>query len=236
MEKFRTATILLGLSLLGSSNSIALPILFDNEGVIRTAIVSDIAGGQFIFDSFILEDRAKVGGLQWTGAYFRGNSPQSDDFSVRFYENTLDIVGRDIPGTLLREFEVGEANRKDTGQLVGGSQRLNVYSYWIGFDKKFLVDESTKYWVSIVNDTTLDRNDVWGWGGNVPPTEARNADGFASSSIRFPLLRPNHGDTNFQILAAPEPHTVSLIAVGLFLMLSLLERRRVWRIPTRTCF
>ena len=113
-------------------------------------------------------ETAQINSIDWLGAYFGSEAPESDNFVVEIFENEVrQALGgyfyRQPAGEAVARFNIGDdANRVDTGEIYNdaffdyeGLDR-NVYSYSANIDFEFLGGET--YWVSIyaVRDAPTD--------------------------------------------------------------------------------
>jgi hypothetical protein len=182
--------------------------IFDN-GVpdLSIATLSDFEDGQQVADNFqLLPNASTITDVHWWGAYFNGNTPtEPDDFTIRVF---VDAGG--VPAVNpLAERAVGNVARTATGDTVGS----DVYEYSTTLDP-IALDPNTIYWLSIVNDTTADTDDLWYWPvkSSIGDGATRNAEGeawtgpvpFPNPELAFSLTGP----------IVPEPSSLLLAACG----------------------
>jgi len=123
----------------------------------------------------------------------------------------------------LAEIAAGDVGRTATGQKVGS----DVYEYTAAF-APVVLNPITTYWLSIVNDTTADRDDLWYWPvkSSIGNGATRNADGAAwAGSDPFPEPELPFSFTGPLV---PEPTSIALVAVAMG-ALAVAARRRNWR-------
>ena len=107
---------------------------------------------------------------------------------------------------------VGEADRTATGSTVG---IFDEYAYWAAIDPIEL-NPNTTYWISIVNDTSADTDDVWFWFFSDQQTgirfQSRDVDTTTWSGTSF------NNDLAFQLtndIIVTEPSSMALFVLGL---------------------
>ena len=173
-----------------------------------TGGTSDSASSQIGADDFTFATAETILSVSWMGFYCCDGSPQpTDAFTLNFY---ADNAGS--PGTLLEAFNVGDAvNRTITGSSDSVSGEP-FFSYVADLGGDFAASAGTTYWLSIVNDTGTDLNDVWAWGltlGGNGQFAVQGAWAPAPVTLTFAL------DDATSASAVPEPATLSLLGVGL---------------------
>jgi hypothetical protein len=175
-----------------------------------------------LVDDFQLQPGAStITDVHWWGEYANPNNPGTpgtDDFTIRIFG--------DVSGTPeidpLNEFAVGAVNRVSIGVIDGDE----VFAYSVDIAPLTLAANTT-YWLSIVNDTTLDTDDNWFWNLEVPSATTsvkcgRGVDGAIWGQCQ--LLELGFQLTN-DALAVPEPATWAMFAAGPA-SLGLMNRRR----------
>jgi hypothetical protein len=185
----------------------------DLEGQARA---SDFSFPNQAADDFLLQSGAStVTDVHWWGVYAYGNTPELDNFTIRFY---ADAGG--APAIVpLAEYAVGNIGRVDTGLTAIPNQDVYVYSANI---PSLILTANTTYWLSIVNDTAADLDDDWYWlweVGGVSATRGQDGQAWSSGDVRLGFQLTNDA------LALPEPAAWTLFAAGLA-GLGLLARRR----------
>lgn len=147
----------------GSVNATnADPILFD--GSIAPGDVNDLgandpdAGGQRLAEDFSFPDPVIVTSITFLGGYFPTSTPQTDSFTLTIYN---DNMGLPDPLSIVTQIDLANVDRTDTGTDVFG---IDLYTYTASFAGVSL-SGGTRYWLTIVNNTTGDTDDNWVWAG-----------------------------------------------------------------------
>lgn len=138
------------------------PILFD--GSIAPGDVNDLgandsdAGGQRLAEDFSFPDPVIVTSITFLGGYFPTSTPQTDSFTLTIYK---DNMGLPDPLSIVTQIALANLDRTDTGTDVFG---IDLYTYTASFAGVSLLG-GTRYWLTIVNNTTGDTDDNWAWAG-----------------------------------------------------------------------
>jgi len=154
-------------------------------------------------DDFVLGSSAMIQAVTWQGANSPAGAPGPDAFRILFYTDPID------PSSLVASFDVGAANRSDSGSTIGAGDVL--YNYWANLGGAgFTAVAGTRYWISIQNGELVAPIDYWTWAGG---PNGSMAGSFDNGQTWF--AQP--GSTNFTLDSAPipEPATLSLVALGL---------------------
>ena len=161
-----TILIVLSLSILvgiqvGSVNGISADtILFD--GSIAPSDVDNIgfndpdAGGQRLAEDFSFPGPVTVTSITFLGGYFPASTPETDSFTLTIYN---DNMGRPDPLSIVAQIDLENVVRTDTGTDALG---IDLFTYTANFAGVSL-SGGTRYWLTIVNDTTSDLDDDWVW-------------------------------------------------------------------------
>ncbi len=147
---------------------------FDQQPNQVLGIFSDLdcdscaAGGnppqQILAEQLVLVTPEQIDELRFWGGYFPGDAgggePLPDTFTVKFRLND-DSTGVDLPGSVVRKLEIGQATtRTATGLTVSG---VREFEYTISLPTNQDLQPGF-YWVEIYNDTTTDpTDDDWFW-------------------------------------------------------------------------
>lgn len=192
----------------GPGSALADTIYDNGLPDLSIASLSDFEDGRQSADDFHLQPGAStITDVHWFGAYFNGNTPtEPDNFTIRVFADAGGVPAVNP----LAERAVGDVGRTDTGQTVGS----NVYAYDTTINA-IVLDPNTTYWLSIVNDTTADRDDLWYWPvkSSIGNGAVRDSDGVAwTGSVPFP-----NPELAFSLTGpiVPEPSSMALAAVGL---------------------
>lgn len=192
-------------------------VIFDNGISATNGFVSDPdfdPSGGFSADDFSLSAGANViTDVHWTGLYAFADTPQAvDNFVIEFY---ADVAGAPAVAPFATR-AVGNPGRLDTGTDTSAGFDLFAYSADIA---PLAVAPGTTFWISIVNDTTVDTDDNWFWGMQ---------DAVGNSFVRFDSTSAwtqfnNAHEFSLTGPAVPEPSSLVLLALG---AIALAGRRR----------
>ena len=138
-------------------------ILFD--GSIAPGNVDDLGSndpdapvGQRIAEDFSFPVPVIVSSITFLGGYFPSSTPNTDSFTLTIYN---DSMGLPDPLSIVTRIDLGNFGRTDTGADYGA---IDLYTYTASFAGVSL-SGGTRYWLTIVNDTTADTDDDWAWAG-----------------------------------------------------------------------
>jgi len=184
-------------------------VIFSNGGIGNNGFISDTdfpPNGQFSADDFILATGANtITGIQWTGSYFPGNTPQAADvFTIQIY---ADVAGAPAAGAPLLTLPIGNPGRTDTGVNTLAGDDIFAYSVNVA---PIVVAAGTRFWLSIFNNTSVDTNDNWFW---------TIQDGAGNSFTRTDMAGAwsqinNRHDFTLIGTVVPEPSTLALLLIG----------------------
>jgi hypothetical protein len=200
------AKTLVALTVLVWGSAASAAVIYDNGISATNGFISDPdfpPTGQFSADDFVLNVGANViTDVHWTGLYAFSNTPQAaDSFVIEFY---TDVAGAPAVAPFATR-AVGNPGRTDTGTDIAGSD-LFAYAADIA---PLVLAPGTTFWMSIVNDTTVDTDDNWFWGmrdaiGNsFTRTDTISAWTSINNAHEFSLTGP-----------VPEPSSLLLLALG----------------------
>lgn len=170
---------------------------------------------QTVSDTFRLVQPQTVNKVRWYGAYVFTDTPTAnDDFVISFLQTYPSGNGQPLPDSFA-SFRVGNVGRTFTGVNARNSGfAIYEYSALLPVSVNFA---GGTFALSIVNDTTADTNDVWGWA-----TVGGDAQMYFNRFGPQPTdWAARSGQVAFQLeLAAPVPETGALWLMlgGLVLM------------------
>jgi hypothetical protein len=192
--------------LAGTALPAAAGIIYDNGAPgFAQGQVSDVDSPYLTADDFVLQEGLNtITDIHWWGFYWINDTPQvADDFVALFFEDD----GSGLPGNLVQAIDIGDIGRTDTGLDFGGAAS-DIYAYSADIAPLELTAGAT-YWLSIVNDTTVDGDDSWFWA----------ATSFGANAIFDGIeWAENPVELAFQLTnnnLVPEPATMSLLGLGL---------------------
>jgi hypothetical protein len=165
------------------------------------ALASDFARFQQEADNFVLAQAASVDTIQWWGAY-ANNDVRMDSFTLRLFS---DMAGNPAVTPMI---DVSAVNLVRTLTNLVDNLGDSIYEYQASLPNSFLLDGSTTYYLSVVNNTPP--GGVWDWVGSGPGTHwARQQDGTAWTA--------SSGTTSFgfEVLGTPVPEPFTLLLLGI---------------------
>ena len=209
MRNVARALVALTVLVWGSAASAA--VIYDNGIIATNGFISDPDQSQtagFSADDFSLNAGANViTDVHWTGLYAFSNTPQAaDSFVIEFY---ADAAGAPAVAPFATR-AVGNPGRTDTGTNTSAGFDIFAYSADIA---PLALAPGTTFWMSIVNDTTVDTDDNWFWGmrdaiGNsFTRADTTSAWTPINNAHEFSLTGPS---------TVPEPSSLVLLALGAF--------------------
>ncbi|MEL6796940.1 MAG: hypothetical protein AAFO89_08970 [Planctomycetota bacterium] len=187
-----------------SGSVLAQLCVFEQLPSQQGAALSDASGivpSQRLADNFSLSTTDTIGRVEFWGEYTT-NNPESDSFTIDFYENT-----GGLPGTLLSSLSIESITREMTGQTFG---ILDEYLYSAQLPEAFTAVADESYFISITNDTNSGATNSWSWAYSI---------GGAPSAIIGALgdrsWRPFLGDgLSFRLITVPSPSTAALLGIA----------------------
>lgn len=212
------AFFLLGLFGWGDA-ALADPVLVSfPQDLTLNAQGSDFATPQQFAGGVNLGQPSIVTDVHWSGGY-NDNSNPSDDFTIRFFQDT----GSGVPtASPFAEFTQGDLlNFSRVGPLGMNVDGINIFSYSADLPSGVLLDSNTPYWLSIVNNTS--GGAAWGWQRSSGPNSGafRFADGNPwNSAIGTSLAFDLTGRV------VPEPTSIALFGLSIAGLAAFGWRRR----------
>ena len=183
--------------------------LFPNSTVLASQ--NDVGGlGNYatMYDDFALSQDGTINRVTWMGGWFNGGGIGSiSAFTIGLWS---DASGQ--PGSSLFSTDIA-GNAKQT--LLGTSNfGVPTYSYDAAF-AAFDATAGTRYWISIVANTTGGSSPQWGWDstlfGGESVQDSSGTRRAASTDLTFALYNAPS--------AVPEPGSLILLASGILLII-----------------
>jgi hypothetical protein len=197
----------LGLFLALPGGAAALPV-FDNGIGPADLVAGDVrlsdatASSQRVADDFSFASDQAVTGVRFYGAYFPGNAPAADAFTIQFYESAAGLPIAPYGAPI-----APSVTRVDTGfdWSDGVLGPIDIYEFEASFPTFVFGSGLGAFWMSIVNDTAAGPDDfvlitLAGSGGMAISQDAGASWEALGASLGFVLL--------------PEPGLLLLAAGG----------------------
>jgi hypothetical protein len=217
-------------------------IIFSQSTNTTTAVGSDFdfgvavpsAGALEAGDDFMLGSTATLKSVSWFGGYnFTSlGVPASDNFVINLY---VDNGSGNPVATPFASFAVGNAvNRADTGADFTALVGFSEFSYSANVADTVLA-AGTKYYVSIVNDTSAVSGGQWAWSfsgvSDLNHWRRSNSTGNVWSLTTFPSASRSSlafalSDTGVGATAVPEPVSLALWCLSSLVCIAGKYRRR----------
>ena len=190
-------------------------VLYSETFTPNTGTFSDIDSSFRVANDFSTTADGTITSVVWKGMYYASGTPQAiDDFDIVFYSDAGGSVGAQ-----LASFSVGNSvSRTATGDFFGG---VEFFAYEASLGVGLDVLSSSSYWISIVNDTTVDADDGWFWATNISMTSP-GANAFLSRDSGSSFQEYNDWPYYFVLSGSegagnvPVPATIILMGLGLF--------------------
>ncbi len=154
------------LAALPATPTFAQTVVFDNGNVDSGGtLFSDPGASQLLAEDFTFNATTTFDTVRWFGAYAFADTPTAPDaFTISFFDTTAGI-----PNATPRTDEVfavgNSAIRVNLGPTSSG---FDIYQYEATLTAPITVVAGA-YGMEIVNDTTADTDDVWGWAISKKP-------------------------------------------------------------------
>lgn len=200
-------------------------IIYDNggptTGLDANGLSSDFTQSYQSFDDFSLKSGSSViTDIHWWGLYYPNLSPQTDNFTIRIYDNVI-ISGYNTPASTFQPISVQTVS-KEIYEYSGYEDYRPIYSYSINVDPISL-DPDTIYWLSIIDETPTLPGYRWFW------STTGIAGQFVSVQYNQAVYMYSEDEDELAFYltnnAVPEPTSFILLATGLGI-LGLVVRRK----------
>lgn len=185
----------------------------------RNSDFSNLFGGQAA-DDFVLGADSSLTAITWYGSYlFTQEQPLPDDFTINIY---ADALGMPASSPVYIASLSGAVSRQFTGVVVNDvSGDFEMYQYDVSIQPLALTAD-TRYWLSIVNDTSGPRSLAgWAWAYNLDGDDPNFIGDATHRWIREGGVWERYGSSNLAFtlhgpaVGVPEPGTLALFLAGL---------------------
>ena len=211
---FGSAVALLGIA---AGTPAMAGIIFNNGAPdLSNGWASDFSFPSQQADDFSLAPGAEtIRDVHWWGLYAFSNTPTApDNFTIRIFADNGGVPAVNS----LFNFNLGDVGRMDTGDNIFV---FDVYKYSVDIPDTTLVP-NTPYWLSIVNNTAADTDDIWFWATS---SQTGNAAERVSDGQNWvsPSGGPPGHELAFNLTTVPEPSAV--LGLGLLGLGALVKRQ-----------
>jgi hypothetical protein len=169
-----------------------------------------------IADDVLLTQDATIQRVRWWGFYHLDNPPSPETIRLRFYDAR---PGDGLPGQVQYEASFVNPSRVATGRHIAENYQRE-FLFEADLQPTFTLRANTPAWLEIVQIGDISTTYRWesGSGGNRR---------FAFESAAFPDWRlvPNATEQAYQLVAVPEPATVTFMFFSLTVVLRRGRRR-----------
>ena len=159
-------------------------------------------------DDFQFAQATPIGSIAWWGgSYTPSPMDDPDAFSVRLFS---DSNGQ--PGMLLSDFMIGSISKMPTGDFLDyyssdqPDDEYPEYRYTVSLQQTFVMQSGVRYWLSIANPPA----NMWLWEASASDLNPGSMRSFYEGS-----WQADEYNVAFELEAAPEPQTGTLVAIGI---------------------
>ena len=217
-------------TLILATNTHAVPVYQQTDPGIRAGATSDrdfgVSGVQAA-DDFTLSQPATIRSVEWRGWYF-GNGTIEDpiNFDIIIYGDDSPVSRPDLANVISSTSVVYNDKNKipPTGRTAFGPNNGPEFHFAADISPLSL-NAGTRYWISILADTTTDTNDSFLWTVNTNGFVGELAAARTNIAPQTQFLTNQNGPFYFILddEFVPEPASIALLSIA---GLTLARRRR----------
>ncbi len=194
-------------------------------GSIWTSQADASVSGYRSFDNFTLSASALINQASWLGVYLNSSdlsdgAPNTDTWSIRFYDDNAGAPGNVLQSTTLLSTDVAVAV---LGTGLVGSSTVTVYQFTANLNS-FNGAAGVQYWFSPLS-RAANFDPLFAWMQGLGGDNLTYQTGFTNGTVNSATFQG--GDRAFSLATVPEPATFGLL--GFALAVALVTRRRLTR-------
>jgi len=170
---------------------------------------------QFLADDILLPTTATVRRVAWWGFYHLDNPPANEVFQIRFlgFLGTDAVTGLPSESTIVQAELHMDVTRAATGRTVFTSIDPPEYRFQVDLAAPLTLEANTTYWLEIAQ--IGEQQSHYRWEYAVQPA---NRFAFRHAALPDWQLSALNVDLAFELQTIPEPASIALIAIGVFVL------------------